>query len=546
MAAPRRRASILAARTEQLGVTYSRFSSEKQGSIAEQDGINDDVADDEGVRIVARFADEGLSRSLAERPDLMKLFAHLESHPEVGFIVINELERLTAGLGQRMKVIELCQRLRVTILTEDIGRIDPFDEMKMAEADQRALTANMEVLKIRRRTKRNLRQKVIAGTVAMRPAFGTRMKPLVAPDGTVLPSGARLLGENGKVVRSGKLETHPEELPWLVQMFEWAAEGISTEVIASRLNEAKVPTKSGRSAWRGNTVRGILSNPLYKGEMTWGLQATVRDGTTGKKRLEVRAEDDAGIVTKPSPLGALVSPILWEKVQEIREVNANNRNLARLPKEPRVFDGMVYCGRCGQKMHGRPEYYKPAGATEKQVVGYRYYCSSGRPGVRPLAAYGKVCKTVASMSEKKVFQALGTLGLDDLGEVLVSVRREVGLDRTAELAVLRRQIVEATSEKDRAIRFGLKGTITEEQMDLAVLECETTIRSAESQVAALQGQSTSVEDAPWRARAAKDLRELPDLLALSSLPVHDKVEAIRRIGIKRLYVDSPRVEVSLT
>jgi len=244
-------------------VSYSRFSDEKQGSIAEQEGINAELAEQYGRPLVERFSDAGVSRTIQGRPGLLAMFEYVGTHREVGFIIVNELERLTAGIAQRAEVVEVCQKLNVWLITEDMDSIDPFDEDAMHEADQRAVAAKGEVLKVRRRTRRNLRQKVINGTVAMRPAFGVRMKPLVV-DGVELKSGQRIVDKTGRVIRSGELEIHPDEYPWLLKMFEWADSGVSGEEIARRLTAESVPTKSGNLNWRANTVYGILKNPLYK------------------------------------------------------------------------------------------------------------------------------------------------------------------------------------------------------------------------------------------------------------------------------------------
>jgi hypothetical protein len=129
-------------------VNDSRFSDEKQGSIIEQEGINAELAEQHGHPLVARFSDAGVSRSIQERPGLMEMFDFISAHREVGFIIVNELERLTAGIAQRAEVVEVCQRLNVWLLTEDMDPIDPFDDDAMHGADQRAAAAKGEVLKI--------------------------------------------------------------------------------------------------------------------------------------------------------------------------------------------------------------------------------------------------------------------------------------------------------------------------------------------------------------------------------------------------------------
>ena len=245
-----------------LGVQYTRFSTLQQGSTAQQKSTNEDTALLDGVSIVKHFQDEGLSRTIHDRPGLLEMFDYLGEHPEIDHIVVNELERLTCGLSQRQDVARLCRRHGITILTEDIGSIDPRNDQKMNEADERAVKSHAEVIKVARRTRRALRAKVKdEGTVVIRPPYGIRNKPVIGPDGQELPPGTVLLNERGKQVRTGTIEPHPGEAPWLVKIFQWADEGAALAEICRRLMAAKVPTKTGRERWTQRPLPGFSTTP---------------------------------------------------------------------------------------------------------------------------------------------------------------------------------------------------------------------------------------------------------------------------------------------
>lgn len=94
---------------------------EEQGSTVEQRAINEMIAADHGVTLLETFTDEGVSRTLADRPGLRELFDCLEARRDVRFLVVNELERITAGVGQRQQITSLCKRLGITLVTEDVG-----------------------------------------------------------------------------------------------------------------------------------------------------------------------------------------------------------------------------------------------------------------------------------------------------------------------------------------------------------------------------------------------------------------------------------------
>ena len=543
----RRRAAIEASNNGgALGIAYARFSTQKQGSIAEQNAVNAEVAAAHGVRIEgdAWFEDAGVSRSLSDRDGLMAGFRYLEEHREVRFIVVNELERLTAGVAQRAKVVELCKRLGITILTEDIGAIDPFDEDKMLEADQRAVSGHGEVLKIRRRTRRSLKAKVRSGTVAMRPAFGTRMKPLLGANGEELPAGTRLVDSQGKKVSSGVLEVDEAELPWLRRMFEWADKDVSDDQIAARLAEAQVPTKNGRggSAWRGNTVAGVLTNPLYKGEMTWGRTKTIRDAD-GRVRLVERDADDPERLTFPSPLGALIDPVLFERVQAKRAANAGRRRGRRRAYGPQLFDDLVYCARCGHKMYGRND---AAGSRDahRDVVIWRYYCYSMRPGYLPLPGFGSVCKSVNSMQEKKILAALTLLTEAKPPTKLVKVRAVAAPDQNATRQLLNKQIVKLQAEHQRAVDLAVRGLLTAEELASAKETREAALADANAQLAMLDAGKRT-ESLTFNTERRELLAELVELLRDTALPVEDRSDALRRFGVRRVHVDGPRAHFEM-
>lgn len=543
MPARPRRSRISATKPEQkLGVAYARFSLQKQASIPEQHGINQEIAAEHGVRLVGpAFDDPAVSRSVADRKGLKAMFDYLESHGEVRYIVVNELERLTAGVDQRHEIVQLCKRLGITILTEDIGAIDPFDDDKMHEADQRAVAGQGEVLKIRRRVRRNLRQKVLAGTVVMRPAFGTRMKPLVGPDGHALPAGTKLIDAQGKKISSGELEVEETEHPWLQKMFEWADEGCSDDEIARRLTRARVPTKSGQSTWKGNSVGGILTNRLYVGELTWGRTKTVRDAE-GKSRLVERDADDPGRVTLESPLGALVDPVLFERVQSQRADRVGRRGTRRT-YGTQLFDDFVYCARCGHKMYGRND-ASGKGNEHRDVVIWRYWCNSNRynKGYGPPPGF-RVCERTHSMPEKKILAALAASSTPNV-PALVTVRAAAPEDREAQRRLLTQEIASLRTEHQRAVDLAVRGLLTEDELATAKAVREEAIAAATARLSALDAVAEP-EPFEFTAENRNLFAELVELLRDVAIPMDDRRDALRAFGLKRLYVDNPRVQMEI-
>lgn len=526
-------------RDVRVGVAYGRFSDKKQGSIPEQIATCEDVAEDFGITLVEHFTDEAVSRSVGDRPALLAMFDYLQAHPEVGFIIVAELERLTAGVDQRAQVTRMCQAADIHIATEDLDEpIDPFDPDAMQKADENAVAANREVLKIRRRVRRTLKQKATT-TALLRPPYGIRSKPLTGPDGRPLPPGAVLLDERGRRVRSGQIETHPDEYPWLVKIFEWAAAGKSPLEIRRLLREHNVPTKTGAQDWANRTLTGIIANPLYKGELTWGRRETVRLAD-GSKFYERREADDPSIITRSSPLGAVIDPAVWQKANDEIAKHAGMRARDKRTFPAQVFDGFVYCGRCGLRMYGRSDGNLAYG-TEGRTFAWRYCCfgTSGkyRANVKQVEGFGE-CPKAWTISEKKILAAMATLALPG-GKATVRMSRDG--DNEVARRRLRRELTELAAKRKRIGESYEDGMITRDELRAKRDEVDARVSVIEEQ---LQSSGPTQAPPPTVTVVPDRWARFVELLADKQLPVADRAAALGTV-VKRLYVDGDAVQVEL-
>ena len=523
-----------------LGITYGRYSTDMQGSKKEQNGINEELAEANDVTIVARFFDSAQSRSIGDRKDLMDAFDYLRQHRDVRYLIANELERLTAGPEQRVTIASLCKTLAIWIVTEDGAPIDPHNETQMQEADERAIKSKGEVVKIQRRVKRSLRQKAMNGVVILRPPYGVRMVPLVGPDGQTLPSGVRMIDEKGKKISSGKIETHPDEYRWLLKMFQWADDGMGGEDIARALNAEGVPTKTGNNPWRGVTVLGILKNPLYKGEIKWGRRQTRRD-ENGKTFNHMRDEGDSGIVTRPSPLGAIVPEDQWERINLRREQSVGTRrsNKRVHPKQP--LDDFIYCGYCGYRMYGRND--AKGDDVGMGVLIWRYMCRSHRAGVEPATGYAKVCTKAKTMAAVKIIEALGAAGTS--GSDVLRLKRLDTEDVSVQMKDIEKSIRGIEAALDKAEDYALQDLIPVAKLRTAKAKHDLDLaEQLDRQTALVANVGVTTEDQIKQMTVG--LRGVAEKLSSDLLPVDHKIAALRRIGIQRIYVTGPLIEVQFS
>lgn len=184
--------------SELLLVSYGRYSTDVQDSIADQLAMNDETAIELEGQIVATVTDEGISRSIFDRPGLMGTLKYIEQHPEVGGLIVPQTDRLIGDLRQHFHVFQALDSAGVDLYSYD-GKEDYADEDYIGRLEEKSVQAAQEVRRTRKRVRKSLRMKNRTGRFTTRPPFGLRMKPLTDPStGEPLPPGATLITAAGR------------------------------------------------------------------------------------------------------------------------------------------------------------------------------------------------------------------------------------------------------------------------------------------------------------------------------------------------------------
>lgn len=121
----------------------------------------------------------------------------------------------------------------------------------------------------------------------------------------------------------GELEMDGEEAQVVRDVFDWYLEGLPMNAIATRLNEAKVKSSTGKRI-HCQTVRDLLSNPTVA-----GLFLT------------------DGVLTQ-APWEAIIDRDTWDRVQQLRTSTIKRRPIQRR----HLLSGLLVCGRCGSNLRG--------------------------------------------------------------------------------------------------------------------------------------------------------------------------------------------------
>ncbi len=171
----------------------------------------------------------------------------------------------------------------------------------------------------------------------------------VAPYGYKLVRGTRL---SKKKYELYELEVVEEEAAMVRLIFEkYAYEGYGAQRIATYLNNAGHPTRSGKP-WHHATIRGIVCNLTYTGVLR-----------CGESRSELM------------PHLRIISQELYDAAQEVRESRAGSNEATFVPRNTRgqsLLVGNIFCAHCGSRLNVTTNVKTTS--SGKEVVRLRYVC----------------------------------------------------------------------------------------------------------------------------------------------------------------------------
>ncbi len=192
-----------------------------------------------------------------------------------------------------------------------------------------------------------------------------------------------------------------ETIRTIFRLYTEERRGLSA--VSSYLNERGIPTARGPGwshiycgQWRDSSVRAILVNPVYCGDMVWNRRTDAkfhrieRAGTEAARPIERRhaygarlvPNDKSDWVTVPDTHEQIVTRRTWELAQAIREGRPGSELQRDQPKRPVggwngmrsrfILSGLVRCGRCGGRYQGITR-TKGKPRTDGTKIKNRYY-----------------------------------------------------------------------------------------------------------------------------------------------------------------------------
>lgn len=314
---------------------YARYSSQLQNprSIDDQIAACRERAAREGWTILGEFHDSAISGAAGiestQRPGLHAMLARAEQGG-IDQVLCEATDRIARHPGDAYTVRERLEYAGARLFTLMDGLVDDITGTikGLFDAKMRKDLAH----RVRRGQRGNIEKGLASGGVA----FGYRRVPR--------------LDDDGELIR-GIREIDPDRAAIVLRIYREYAAGQSALAIARRLNADGVPPpRSG--IWRAGTLIGhrktgfgILSNPIYVGELQYGRSKQVVDPKTRQRRTRA---GDGQIHIGQAPHLRIVDDALWRAVQDQLAANTtSNPERKRRPKH--LLSGVGQCGTCGGK-----------------------------------------------------------------------------------------------------------------------------------------------------------------------------------------------------
>jgi site-specific DNA recombinase len=427
-----------------LGI-YCRISRAKDGndlSIADQKQKGIKKAKELGLPYEL-YIDEGISAAsdnIRDRPEFERLLADI-TRGNLSAVFAYDQSRFERNPEVRWFIKKIFKENNLRYYTELDGEVDLYDPQAEFYGDLMSVINKFQVTLTKIKVKSALKTRVESGKAH-----------------AVLPYGY-------KKDNNGMLVVDDEESEIVKKIYDFSLSGMGTRSIADYLNDHQVPTRYSKTfsgtkniknrytkkitivnkkdiKWAGNTVRGIIKNTLYKGVRMYS--------------------GDSYAVPE------IISPSLWQKVQENLENNRNSPGKKVVHKY--LLKGLLRCGICGRNMYGR---------TRVSKHDNHYMCSSKRLKGNQCGNRSINIDKIEAFIWDRFFKG---------EEFLNRIRKELETDNkeltelNKEIETLQNKIKSLENEKNRAIELVVKGTLSEEDVTSILNKTNIEIKTTKEEL----------------------------------------------------------------
>ncbi|CAM3464503.1 recombinase family protein [Marinicrinis lubricantis] len=467
---------------------YIRVSTDKEEqkqSLENQKNMFYQIIEDRGWDVYKFYVDVE-SGTTDKRENLQRLIEDAEQR-RFDVILAKELSRLARNGGLSYRIRDIAEQNRIHIITSD-GAINTLE----GNANMFGLYAWMYEQESQRTSERI---KAVLSSKARKGEF----------KGSLPPYGYRV--ENDKLVIA------EDETPNVVRrIFRMYLEGKGFDAIARTLTREGYPTprqvlnkKNAGQFWHGSTIKLILSNPHYVGDLVQGRQTT--RSVTSKAREDVPKERQ---IVVPNAHPALISREDFEAVQQY--MSGRKRQQAKPKAKKHLFTNYLYCADCGKALWY--VHYRKGYVCGNYYKHGKHACSQHSVKENELieVILADIRNMAETLNENEVMGRLEAKALQ--------ARKQAEKQRQS----IQRRIDKLKEEKTGLIRLLASGTISEADYKQATESSNAELASLQEKLLALSALQGGTAESIIRLK--KELQQFMKLDELTPEMVHRFIEKI--------------------
>lgn len=426
-------------------------------SITNQKSLLLQYVKENNLKVYDIYVDDGYSGTNFDRPDFNRLLCDIELG-KINMVITKDMSRLGRdyiGTGNLIEKYFPEHNIRYIAVTDNIDTF--LDSSNNDIAPFKAIMNDMYAKDISKKIKSSLKAKMKEGKwVGGRTPFGYNQD------------------KNNK----NHLVINTEQASVVKKIFDMCLEGLSFFKIAKQLTNEKVKTPAQYynfewknnynlkyGEWHSKTIRDILTNRIYIGDMVQNRRSKV----SYKVKKVIRNNSKNYIIVENTHEAIIEKEIFYEVQKRIPKNKGRNEK-----KEIHLLDGILYCGDCGHRVS----------ITSRRKKDNKCYtiCNYYRTYMRQ-----KLCTTHSNNYdelEKAIIKSLTEICLNYINKdkiknsVLNNLKEDNKTNNKKELEILDLDIKQINDNLDIIYIDKLNKKITEEQFERIKikLEKELTIK----------------------------------------------------------------------
>ncbi len=312
-------------RKKELVCAYARVSTDKEDQLnsykTQCDYYNDKLSKDPNITYIGLYADEGITGTkMRRRKNFLRMIDDCRAG-KITRIITKSVQRFARNTAECLTIARELKDKGITILFET-NAIDTIDQDAWLKLSIMATLAEEES----RTTSHNI-------TWAFQKKFER---------GEYAGSG-RIYGYK---IKKNKFSIIEKEALVVQRIYEAFLQGKTINAIKRELEGNNIPSPHGKAKWQCMTIRSILSNEKYKGDLL--LQKTYKADVLCDRKINDGVKPQYFIKNNHLPI---ILPEQFDAVQiELKKrEKKDNDEIGTIYSNDYAFSSKIECAECGTK-----------------------------------------------------------------------------------------------------------------------------------------------------------------------------------------------------